>query len=339
MHRTRPVIHPAPRAIPSGGAGRVSRWLGPLWHASPPLTAVGVLMLLVAGLSFVGTLVDPRIITGAPAWLKPFKFAISTAIYSLTLAWIFQWLSDWPRVRRIVGWTTAVVFVLEVAIIDAQAWRGTTSHFNASTTLDAVLLGVMGVAILLQTFVSVAVAVALWRQRFAERPLGWALRLGMTLTIVGALTGGLMTRPTAEQLAVARAGGGIATVGAHTVGAPDGGPGLPVTGWSREHGDLRVPHFVGLHALQALALVALALRRWRRPEAVRVRAVLAAAASYASLFLLLLWAALRGRSIAAVDAVALAPLAIWAATTVLALAWIGFGSRGASGDRWNQVAT
>ena len=152
-------------------------------------------------------LVDPRIITGAPAWLKPFKFAISTAIYSLTLAWIFGWLSDWPRVRRVVGWTTAIVFVLEVAIIDAQAWRGTTSHFNVSTPLDAVLFFVMGGAILLQTLVSVAVAVALWRQRFTDRALGWALRLGMTLTIVGALTGPLMTRPTAAQLADARAGG------------------------------------------------------------------------------------------------------------------------------------
>ena len=101
-------------------------------------------MLVVAGASLVGLLVDPRIITGAPAWLKPFKFAISTAIYSLTLAWIFGWLPDWPRVRRVVGWTTAIVFVLEVAIIDAQAWRGTTSHFNVSTPLNMVLFVVMG---------------------------------------------------------------------------------------------------------------------------------------------------------------------------------------------------
>jgi hypothetical protein len=284
-------------------------------------------MLVVAAASVVAMLVDPRVITGAPAWLKPFKFAISTAIYSLTLAWIFGWLPDRPRVRRVVGWTTAIVFALEVAIIDMQAWRGTTSHFNVSPPANAVLFIVMGAAILLQTLVSVAVAVALWRHRFTDRALGWALRLGMTLTIVGAMTGPLMTTPTAAQLADARDGQRMTISGAHTVGGPDGGPGVPLTGWSREHGDLRVPHFIGLHAVQALALIAVGLRRWRRPEAVRVKAVLVAAASYGSLFLLLLWEALRGQSVVSPDPTALASIAIWAVVTMLGLM---ISSRGAA---------
>jgi hypothetical protein len=268
-----------------------------LWGGSAPLTAIGLLMLAVAVPSAIGVFVDPRVITGAPAWLKPFKFAISTAIYSLTLAWVFGFLSDWPRMRRVVGWTTAIVFVLEVGIIDLQAWRGTTSHFNATTTLNRTLFIIMGAAILTQTLVSVWVAVALWRQPFADRALGWALRFGMILTIAGAFVGPLMTRPTSHQLAEARAGHGMPIIGAHTVGAADGGPGMPVTGWSREHGDVRVPHFVGLHALQVLALAGVVLRRWRRPESVRVKAVLAMIASYALLFALLLWEALSGHSL------------------------------------------
>src|SRR5688572_5904470 len=106
-------------AHPSTATTRVGALLDSLWHSSPPLTAVGLLMLVAALASLAGIVVDPRVITGAPAWLKPFKFALSAAIYCLTLAWVFGWLTDRPRTRRVVAWTTAIVFVLEVAIIDA----------------------------------------------------------------------------------------------------------------------------------------------------------------------------------------------------------------------------
>ena len=317
------MTYDSPRAARYG----ITRAIAHLWQASPPLTAVGLLMVVVAIPSLVGVFVDPRLITGAPAWLKPLKFALSTTIYSLTLAWVFGFLTDWPRMRRFVGWTTAIVFVLEVAIIDVQAWRGTSSHFNAATTLDRTLFAVMGLAIVIQTLVSVSVAVALYRQRFADRALGWALRLGMIVTIAGAFTGGLMTRPTSEQLADVRATGRLPVVGAHTVGGPDGGPGLPMTGWSREHGDLRVPHFVGLHALQVLALVGVGLRRWKRSDETRVRAVFAMAASYTTLFVLLLWGALRGQSVIAPDELGMIALVLWAALTVVVLGLIGLGSR------------
>jgi len=294
-------------------------------------------MSMMALAAVVGMVVDPRVITSAPAWLKPFKFATSTALYSLTLAWMFRWLMDWPRARRTVGWTTAIVFVLEVAIIAAQAWRGTISHFNVSTPLNAALFAVMGIAIMIQTAVSVTVVVMLWRTRFSDRVLGWALRWGMTLTVAGALTGPLMTRPTTAQLTTARAEGRMTTVGAHTVGGDDGGPGVPVTGWSREHGDIRVPHFVGLHAIQVLALLAFAIRRWRRPEPVRVHAMQAAAAGYAALFVLLLWQALRGQSVISADAPALAALAFWAIGTGIVLGWIALESREPSGERLHEV--
>ena len=108
----------------------------------------------------------------------------------------------------------------------------------------------MGLAIVVQTLTSIAVAVALWRQRFEDAALGWALRWGMVITILGASTGGLMTRPTSAQLDEVRATGRMPIAGAHTVGAPDGGRGLPGTGWSLDHGDLRIPHFIGLHAIR-----------------------------------------------------------------------------------------
>jgi hypothetical protein len=276
------------------------------------LTAAGLLMTGVLGVSVIGLLVDPRVITGAPAWLKPAKFAISTAIYMLTLAAIFTQLSAWPRTRRVVGWVTAIVLGLEVAIINAQAWRGTTSHFNVGTMLDGVLFTIMGLAILVQTVTSVAAAVALWRQRFNDRALGWALRFGVVITILGASTGFLMTLPTTTQLDEARSTGQMAIAGAHTVGAPDGGPGLPGTGWSVEHGDLRIPHFVGLHAMQILPLLALAVRRRRSDETARVRVMFVATASYVALFAILLWQALRGQSLVQPDGITIGVFLLWA---------------------------
>ncbi len=291
-----------------------------LWRGSAALTVTGLLMIPALALAIIGLTVDPRIITGAPAWLKPAKFAGSIAIYSFTLAWIFSLLPEWPRTRRIVGWTTAVALMLEIAIIDLQAFRGTSSHFNIATVLDAVLFTTMGAVIVVQTLSTIAVAVALWRHRFADAALGWALRLGMTITIIGALTGGLMTRPTPAQMEAARAGQRMTVAGAHTVNAPDGGPGLPGTGWSTEHGDLRVAHFVGLHALQVLPLLAFVLARRRISDGVRVRLTQTAGVSYIALFGILLLQALRGQSVMAPDAITLSLLGLWVVGTAAASA-------------------
>lgn len=291
-----------------------------------PLMVTGLLMAVLAPVFGVLMLLDPRLVEGAPAWLKPAKFAVSTAIYSVTLAWISGYLAGWPRVRRIAAWTTAVVFIGEVALIAMQAARGTTSHFNTSTPFDAIVFAVMGTAIGIQTVAAASVAVALWRQGFDDRALGWALRLGMTITIAGAFTGPLMTRPTAAQLELARATHQMPRAGAHTVGAPDGGPGLPGTGWSLEHGDVRVPHFVGLHAMQVLPLALLAFGR-RRREASRVRFVIGLGLSYATLFGILLAQALSGQSVIAPRGGILAALIGWAAVTVVFVLATWRGSR------------
>jgi hypothetical protein len=292
-----------------------------MWRTSPELMATAGLMLVVLAGAGVGLIADPRVITGAPAWLKPAKFAVSIAIYTATLAWIFTLIPEWTRTRGVVGRLTALTMLLEMAIIGAQAWRGTTSHFNVSTPLDMVLFGIMGAAIVIQTLSTIAVAVALWRHRFDDMALGWALRFGMTITIAGALTGGLMTRPTATQLEAARDGARMTVSGAHTVGAPDGGPGLPGTGWSTEHGDLRVPHFIGLHAIQTLALTVLLLARAGVNRTARMRLMLVAGPSYAALYAILLGHALRGVPLTAPDRTAMVQFGVWIAGTVLAAAF------------------
>ena len=298
-----------------------------VWTVSPLLVGTGLLMLVVLAGAGIGLVADHRTITGAPAWLKPAKFAASIAIYTLTLAWVFTHLREWRQTRRIVSAVTAVTLVLEIVIIVLQAWRGTTSHFNVGTPFDTALWATMGLAIAVQTVTSVAVAAALWRHRFSDLALGWALRLGMVITIVGASIGGLMSQPTAAQIAVARQTEHMTIAGAHTVGAPDGGRGLPVTNWSVEHGDIRVAHFVGLHALQAMLLILFCLSRRGLPEPTRVALVAIAAASYAALFAILLGQALRGQALLRPDETTLALLAIWTVVTGAA-GWSAVSRRG-----------
>jgi hypothetical protein len=271
----------------------LTHWLTRLWRTDPWLTGAAAAMLAAAPLMAAGLLLDPRVVTGAPVWLKPLKFAASIAIYTLTLAWVFTYLPAWVRTRRIIGRATAVALVVEMILIAGQAARGTTSHFNTATVFDATVFGVMGAVIVLQSTLMLTVLAAVWRERFGDRALGWALRFGVVITLLGAFVGPVMTRPTDAQLAEVRATGRMAITGAHTVGAVDGGPGLPVTGWSTSHGDLRVPHFVGLHAWQVLPLFVLVALRGRS-DRTRTRLAVAAGIAYGALFAALLVQALRG---------------------------------------------
>ena len=127
-----------------------------------------------------------------------------------------------------------------------------------------------------------------------------------------------MAQPNRAQLAQAHATGRLPIAGAHTVGAPDGGPGLPVTDWSTRHGDLRIAHFLGMHGLQVLPLLAWWLDR--RGIAAQRRLIFAAAASYLALFALVLWQALRGQSIVQPDLQTLETFAAWLGLTIATVA-------------------
>ncbi len=288
-----------------------------LWQDHRWLTATCAAMILLFGANLVGLAVDPRVITGAPAWLKPAKFSLSTAIYAGTLVWVIGQIRIWPRFVAAMGTVTAITLVVELFIINLQAWRGTTSHFNLTTGLNASLFLMMGISIAVLWLASVGLAVALFRQKFSNAAFGWALRLGMLITVLGEASGGLMTRPMPGQTS------GI--IGSHTVGAPDGGAMIPGTGWSADHGDLRVAHFLGLHGIQATTLLYLLLARKRRPQ---TATVCVTAAAYFSAFVLLDWQALRGQSILHWDAETIGSWTAWLVTFSSAAVLIEMLSQG-----------
>ena len=270
-----------------------------------PLTVTVILMLLALAGALVGLIVDPRVITGAPAWLKPLKFAISISIYSATFIWLLGFVQGRRRIVRIVAWVTTAGLVIEMALIAMQVVRGTTSHFNISTPFNGAVYYIMGMTVVCVWTANLILGIVLMRQRFADPAFAWALRLGVLISFVGMSVAFLMTAgPTNAQRAAAKAGDGMPIVGAHSVGVADGGPGIPILGWSTVGGDLRIPHFVGLHALQLLPLFGWLLIRYgtRLRPASRTALVWIMGLGYLGLVGLLTWQALRGQSIVHPDA-------------------------------------
>jgi hypothetical protein len=273
---------------------KLQRWLSALWTSNRPLTFVGLLMVCDVGACIVAMMFDSRQITGINAWIKPAKFGLSSAVTCLSLAWIASYLRDWPRIRDWSGRVFAVSIAIEIVVIDLQAARGTTSHFNMAGPIDRVAFITMGISIAILWLSMASMTYALMRQQVQPVSWAWALRLGLLASVVGAAGGGFMLRQTAEQ----KQNPELKQFGSHTVGAPDGGPGLPIANWSENHGDLRVAHFLGLHGVQIIPIIGLLLlRRKRLSELQRTRLVWLASGTYVGCFALLAWQALRGQAL------------------------------------------
>jgi hypothetical protein len=278
------------------------------WHR--PLVIFTGVMGVMAVVALVGIFADPRVLTGVPIWLKPFKFAVSIAIYLSTLAWM---LSVLPRRSRIANGAANVIVLalaLEMIVIVGQVIRGQTSHYNETTPLNAALWQVMGSSIMVLFVAHFVIAIIALRQRVPDRVASYAIRFGLALSLLGMLAAIPMVMPSSAPAGVDD------IAGAHSVGVADGGPGLPLVGWSTVGGDLRIGHFVGLHGLQALPLLAIALSTFlgrRLDEATRARLLLVAGFAYAVLTVSLTWQALRAQPLLQPDALT---LAVWTALAV-----------------------
>jgi hypothetical protein len=275
------------------------------WSVHRWLTAATLVSIALVVPPLLGMWLDPKVITGVNAWIKPLKFAMAAAIYGASFLWLLGFVHDRPRLVRLLGTVTGAALVLEVVLITMQVVRGTTSHFNAATPFDAAVFSVMGGAITILALMNLTLGIVLLLQRMPDRVFAAGLRYAVFASFLGMMVAFLMTSPTPAQLEAMKAGAGVAAIGAHSVGVPDGGPGLPFFGWSLEGGDLRVPHFIGIHGMQALALLGwflilpAAKRRWS--EAQRRTLVRIGGATYIGWLGLLTWQALRGQSVATPD--------------------------------------
>ncbi|MEU3649029.1 hypothetical protein AB0E59_37035 [Lentzea sp. NPDC034063] len=278
------------------------------WHR--PLVVFGGLMVVLIPIALLGLLIDDRTLVNSPIWLKPLKFAVSLAIYAFTLAWLLTYLKRFQRVGWWAGTILATAGALEMVVIVGQVVRGKRSHFNFETPLDTALFSIMGSTIVVLWVTHAIVAVLLWRTKIENEALSWSIRLGLLISFLGLGVGFLMTQPKPGQ---ALDGG---TLGAHTVGAPDGGAYMAITGWSTEHGDLRVGHFVGMHALQVLPVLIALLG-----DRANAKLAWVASGSFLGIFLLVTWQALRGQSLVQPDSTTLLALAGIIVATALGVVW------------------
>jgi hypothetical protein len=244
-------------------------WLRESLQRQRLLTVFGLLMLAAMLPALLALALDARMLRGVSVWMKPLKFMASVGLFSLTTAWFAGLVSEAQRDNRVmrgVAWVVVVAGGLEVFYISLQAALGQASHFNFTDKLHALLYQLMGVGA-----VAMCITQAVLAQQIARHPqpgvnLLWqrAVRSGLWLTL---LLG---------------AGTGIVLAGIQ----PPSGAGLPVVGWHGA-GDLRMAHFLGMHAQQLLPLAgwllvnnATAAPQWRS------RVLTGAAMAY-----VLLWAA------------------------------------------------
>ncbi|EHQ29637.1 hypothetical protein [Mucilaginibacter paludis] len=228
---------------------------------------------VVGAVIFLGLAqITNRKIRGANAWFKPFKFALSIGIFSWTMGW-FSYHLHAPIAVNLYDWATILLLGFEIIYISLQAGRGKLSHYNTSSAVYSFLTALMGIAAAMATLWTGYIGILFCMSSFPDLPDYYVLsiRIGIFLFVFFAFQGAAMG---ARQ--------------SHTVGGPEGEEVVPVLNWSRKYGDLRIAHFIGMHALQLLPLLSWYVLK-------TTTGTLIAGLLYALLALYMLLSALKGK--------------------------------------------
>jgi hypothetical protein len=198
----------------------------------------GLLCLGFAIICLVLTKITTTQVYNVNAWFKPFKFAFSTFLFAWAMAWYCYYLPDFNV--NLFNWTIIILLGFEIIYISFMASRGQTSHYNVSTPFYAMMFSMMALAASAVTLYTAHVGILFFSQSFPTLPnyYVWAIRLGIVIFVIFSFEGFAM-------------GGRMS----HTVGAINDNSNIFILGWSKTFGDLRVAHFIGMHALQVLPIL------------------------------------------------------------------------------------
>ncbi|WP_243709252.1 hypothetical protein [Micromonospora sp. 15K316] len=314
------------------------------WHR--PLVANVMLMFTLTLFAAAAAFVDDRLLLGESVWVKPMKFGFAMGVYGLTLAWLLSTLRRGRRLGWWLGTVFAVAGLLDVGAVVYAAAHGTVSHFNnnaepvAETVRRVFSIGV-GPLLLITLVVAILVLI----QRTGDRATTSALRAGLGLAAASMVVALWLSNSAGPRTVTDANGDPVSMNGGHGIGDPDGN-GMFLTHWSTTGGDLRVPHFVGLHAIQVLLFVAAILgvlatgRGWLRDERVRARLVRIAGLACTGVFAAVTWQAKRGIPVTSLDRQTLTAFAAVAVFTVVATAAVVVAARrgAAPPAGWEQRA-
>lgn len=202
---------------------------------NPTLFYFGLICLVAAIVFLVLTRTTKTKVLNVNAWYKPFKFAFSTFLYAWAMAWYCYYLSDFNI--SIFNWSIIILLGFEIIYIAIQANKGQLSHFNLTTPFYATMYSLMAIAATLVTIYTAYIAVLFFNSDFPDLPeyYLWSIRLGLIIFVIFSFQGFLMG----------------STLN-HSVGAKNDNSNMFIVGWSKKVGDLRVAHFIGMHALQVL---------------------------------------------------------------------------------------
>ncbi len=291
--------------------------LGSLAHKSLNLTALAsVVATVVVGVLYF---TDNRELLGVSVWEKPLKFFISATVYSATFSWLFSYLERGVRFARLMGNVIAATLGIELLIITGLGAIGVRSHFNVSTPFHITMWSIMAAAITAAWVATFLLGTTLWKSKKMRQEMRVAVRWALGIGLAGMGIAFTMTTPQPDQTT---ANGWEGIAGAHTVGADDGGAGIPFLGWSIEAGDLRVSHFFGLHGLQVIPLAAIIVLLTIRNQSQRIAAINGIGVLYSGFVAVTYIQALRGESIVSPSSTTLAALGIVLLASVLVGTWL-----------------
>ncbi len=225
---------------------------------------------------------DARSLDGLNVWIKPLKFSISLLVLGVSLGWLLTRLPE-HAVARLLVRAVAALLAGELVLITLQAARAVRSHFNTSSAFDGAVYSLMGLMIGVAMVCCLVLAVIAWRHAQLEAPTRLAVTAGLVLMVAGGFMGYRMGAPTRAQLAELRQAR-PAAIGSHFSGAQQPARVLPVLGWATHSGDWRWVHFVGLHGLQVLLLLAWGLEATALSASARTAVVGGVALFCAGLF-------------------------------------------------------